>query len=70
MASFALFVGMLGIALALGVVFNFIIEYVIKTAKGLQKHKDVKRLREINLYYIIGILFAFVESLILLMLNP
>lgn len=70
MASFDLFVGMLAVALFMGILFNIIIEYLIRSAKGLKKNRDVKKLRDINLYYILGVLFAFVESIILLIFNP
>ena len=70
MASFNVFVAMLAIALFMGIIFSIAIEISLRSSKGLKKDKHMKRLKDINLYYMIGVLFAFVESVILLLLNP
>ena len=70
MASFDIFVAMLGIALFMGIIFSVVIEISLGSVKGLKKSKHMKRLKDINLYYMVGVLFAFVESVILLLLNP
>ena len=70
MASFNIFVAMLAIALFMGIIFSIVIEISLRPTKELKKNKHMKRLKDINLYYIIGVLFAFVESVILLILNP
>ena len=70
MASFNIFVAMLAIALFMGIIFSIAIEISLRSSKILKKDKHMKRLKDINLYYMIGVLFAFVESVILLLLNP
>jgi len=70
MASFDIFVAMLAVALFMGIIFSIVIEFTLRSAKGMKKNKHMKRLKEINLYYILGILFAFIESVFLLIFNP